>query len=104
MRLLQPAPCRESAHGPGRLKRRNAHIALPDGDRNRFAFVPFCFENSLLPFLRRNESRIFVRQVDSGFPAQAHHFRVRRNTLDAEFFSDIVEKDIARIHNCIVQA
>ena len=56
-------------------------------------------KDALLPRTGRNESGIFIRQIDTGLSSQSHHGGVLSNAVDSELFAYVIEEDITRFHD-----
>ena len=59
--------------------------------------------NALDPFFGGHESRLFARQIYSRAPAETKAHGVVGNFVDAEPLSDVVEKNVAGIHDGFVE-
>ena len=60
-------------------------------------------EDALFPFLRRHQAGIFAGKIDAGLAAQAEFRGVVRDAIDAQPLADVVEVDVAGIHDGFVQ-
>src|SRR6202140_2505983 len=99
MRLLKNAAHGDTADGARQLQRGGGDGALTGGDRYGFAGVPLAMEDALHPLLGRHQARLFRRQVDSCFVANAHFGGVISQAVDAQLHAHVIEKNIAGIEN-----
>src|SRR5580698_7208058 len=100
MRLNQSPSARDRSSHTCQLNWRDGDGSLAYGNRNRLAGVPFVVIGALDPFFGRHESRFFARQIDSRAMAESESRCVERDLVNSELFADVVEEDIARIHDC----
>ena len=87
----------------GQLHRRDDDRALADGNRNRFARIPFLVVHALLPFFRRHQPGFFAGQVDAGLAAEAQARGVLVDAVDSQALPDVVEEHVAGLHDGFVQ-
>ena len=104
MRLPQAPTRRQPTHRPGRLHWGHTDRALSNGNRDGLSRVPSGFVDALFPFRRRNQSGIFVREIDTGSSTQTHGCRVLGDPVDAQLFSDVIKENIARVDDGAMQA
>src|SRR5579885_3177339 len=103
MRGVPDPALRDTGARPRQLQRCHRERALPDGDRNGFAGVPFLPEITQLPLRRGHHALRFVRQVDAGLVAQPELIHIPGYVVDARAVADVVEIDVARLSNSLVK-
>src|SRR6266404_303870 len=103
MRLLEHSAHGNAANGARQLKRRSRNRALADGYGDGFTGVPFAVEHALHPFFARNQTGFFRWQIDAGAMSEAQMRCIVGNSVDAEALPDVVEENIARLHDRFVQ-
>src|SRR6202166_1401030 len=99
MRLFKNAAHGDAADGARQLQRRGGDGALTGGDRYGFAGIPLAMEDALDPLLRRHQARLFGRQIDPCFMANAHFGGVVSKAVDAQLHAHVIEKNIAGLEN-----
>src|SRR5215471_1236386 len=104
MWLLEDTARCDSTNGVRTLHRWGRDRSLSDGHLNRRARIPLVMKNALHPLFRRHEPGLFRGQVNAGFRAKPQHLRVFCNGVDAHALAHVIEEDVARMHNRVVQA
>ena len=103
VRLDENASTGNARNHARELDRRGGHGALTHGDGNRFASVPLAMIHALRPFLGRNQTGLFAGQINSRAMAEAESVGVERDAIDSEQLADVVEVDVAGLHDGFVQ-
>ncbi len=65
--------------------------------------IPSLAEVANLPFAGRHQSFGFVRKIDAGLVAVAHHLGVLRDAIDTQPIADVIEERVAGMHQALVQ-
>ncbi len=104
VRLFKHAAGSDATNHAGELQRRGGNSALSGGDGDDFAGIPFAMKDALDPFLRRHQAGLFGRKIDAGFVADAKFVAVVGKAIDSQAHAHVVEKDVARFQNRVMQA
>src|SRR6266853_562040 len=104
MRLLENAAHGDPADGVRELQGSGDNGTLAGGHRNRFSRIPLAMKDALDPFRRGHQPGQFFGEIDPGLAAQAQFTTVVRKAINAQAHPDVVEKDIAGLQDCFMQA
>src|ERR1017187_1956223 len=103
MRLKPHATDGESTNVMGELNGRYRGRALSDGHRDGLTRVPLLAEVPDLPFRGWHNSFGLVRQIDAGLVSQTDLIRILGDAIDTQSVADVIEEDVARLHDPLVQ-
>src|SRR5258708_15625817 len=104
MRLFETAAQGDPADGVRELQGSGDNGTLAGGHRNRFTRIPLAMIDALDPFRGRHQPGQLLGEIDPGLAAQAQFTTVVRKAIDAQAHSDVVEKDVAGLEDCFMQA
>jgi hypothetical protein len=104
VRPVAGATVRDGGRHVRHLQRRRRDVALPDRDRERLAGIPWLLEAPHLPGRVRNGAGLLMLELHAGHEAEAEAPRVLRDAVDREPRPVLVEEDVARLDDGLVQA
>src|SRR6185503_16616224 len=99
---------RERRASARELNRRHEHVALADAGDHGLAGEPDLVlaarEVPLLPLARRHDATLLARDVEPRRGAETERRETARQVVDAHSDRELIEVDVARAHDCLMQA
>src|SRR5262249_14080424 len=104
LRAIAGAAVRDRRCQVRHLERRRRDVALPDRYRQSLAGEPGTMEPALLPLRVGNRAALLVLEPDAGREPETQAPRVLGDEVHAEPLSGLVEEDVARLDDGLVEA
>ncbi len=106
--FYEPGPVKGAAVGQGgidvgELERRDEVESLADGDGDGFSRLPGLLQAGEFPLFRRDQAALLPGEVDAQGGAEAEGPRVGGDLVDAEQLAQVVEIDVAGLHDGAVE-